>query len=263
MSASFLPVAHIDSMVSLALYGPQADPKPWLAHMELYWPTGNPDEDLFYAVVTETPSDPSHLSGQDFGRMLWEENARSVAFHHQLPELPAQMGGDELAAYRFTPVLPPSLIGCFRMLDAYDYESCEHPGWEGSQAKAAVQAMRERLISLLPGFQAEGGHIQEARPLEQLPSLQTHVQVLTEKRLDAVRDALNLYARPDSGVFLLSKSFLRELKREGWSLDHLQHAAGEMENPPGREQVQVVDSLQHPLIQTTKEIFPPRPRAAA
>jgi hypothetical protein len=37
-------------------------------------------------------------------------------------------------------------------LHAYTYQSCEHNGWETSQAKAFCDALRDRLISTLPGY---------------------------------------------------------------------------------------------------------------
>lgn len=37
-------------------------------------------------------------------------------------------------------------------LTCYEYQACEHPNWEGSQARAFVEALRHRLISRLPGY---------------------------------------------------------------------------------------------------------------
>ncbi len=37
-------------------------------------------------------------------------------------------------------------------LDAYTYQACERPDWQRSQAKAFCDALRDRLISELPGY---------------------------------------------------------------------------------------------------------------
>jgi hypothetical protein len=34
----------------------------------------------------------------------------------------------------------------------YEYQACEHPGWETSEAHAFCKALERRLISKLPGY---------------------------------------------------------------------------------------------------------------
>lgn len=39
-------------------------------------------------------------------------------------------------------------------LDGYEYQSCEHPGWFGSEAWRLVQSLRDTFIRALPGYRA-------------------------------------------------------------------------------------------------------------
>lgn len=36
----------------------------------------------------------------------------------------------------------------------YEYQSCEHPEWESSEARAFCLAMKEAILSSLPGYDA-------------------------------------------------------------------------------------------------------------
>jgi len=39
-------------------------------------------------------------------------------------------------------------------LNHYEYQACEHDGWKDSEMRAFIDAMRERLLSTLPGAEA-------------------------------------------------------------------------------------------------------------
>ncbi len=88
------------------------------------------------------------------GRMLWWENLRSVGYRYPNGELPAPDGMlAELDTYTFNrlsgtpdPVVVLSAIAC------YEYQTCEHPGWHGSEAQAFCSALKERCIRRLPGW---------------------------------------------------------------------------------------------------------------
>jgi hypothetical protein len=40
-----------------------------------------------------------------------------------------------------------------KAIDCYAYQSCEHPGWTGSEAHASCRALRLRLIHHLLGYE--------------------------------------------------------------------------------------------------------------
>lgn len=78
------------------------------------------------------------------GRMLWRENVVSVAYRYNL----ATRDATELADYErdveaytyepreFTAQQIDADIGCL------DYQSCEHDGWEASEAYALLRQLR-------------------------------------------------------------------------------------------------------------------------
>jgi len=76
------------------------------------------------------------------GQMLWRENAASVAYRHpdnpnSDPSGPATFRDRDAATYTFTPYpgrVDPDVVAI--ACDSLAFQSCEHPDWQGSQAKA-------------------------------------------------------------------------------------------------------------------------------
>lgn len=105
------------------------------------------------------------------GRMLLLENARSVGHLYNMTDLdnPADDGtrpveylgylaqADE---YTYDPddtgkpwrLLPP--VALLKALKSYEYQACEHPEWEASEARSFCTALREALCCALPGYEA-------------------------------------------------------------------------------------------------------------
>lgn len=82
--------------------------------------------------------DAGAFSAQEWGEILLEENRKSVRYrygdrHHD-------MVGDERYCHTPISVSPRTVIGCCRCLA---YQSCEHPGWEGSLAKAFLDSVED------------------------------------------------------------------------------------------------------------------------
>ena len=46
------------------------------------------------------------------------------------------------------------VVEALKALDCYEYQSCEHPEWETSEAFEFCRAMRNLLIGCLPGYDA-------------------------------------------------------------------------------------------------------------
>jgi hypothetical protein len=111
---------------------------------------------LVLAGVQWQLTDPSRTDLSEVGRMLWAECLASVAYrypgdtgHGDRPG-PAGFHDEEVAAYRFAPVelvLAPHTA--LKLLDCYDYQSCEHPGWVGSAAQQFTATLRERITDRL------------------------------------------------------------------------------------------------------------------
>ena len=123
MSAWTVTKAHIDYLIMAA--------KKFGIPIGVYW--GQDGKRL-------PGSDPSEV-----GRMLWEENYKSVNFRY----------GDNTAtpAYDFSAIgrqVEPVVV--LKAISCYEYQSCEHGEWEASEAKQFCDSLAKATIATLPGF---------------------------------------------------------------------------------------------------------------
>ena len=99
-----------------------------------------------------------------YGQTLWRENVISVAHRYQLAtrnasEL-AEYEGD-VEAYEYEPQAAPDTRHIIEAIDCLDFQSCEHDGWQASEAYAQLGKLRTaypertRLV-LRPGLRWEG-----------------------------------------------------------------------------------------------------------
>lgn len=72
------------------------------------------------------------------GQMLWDENYSSVNYRYQLDNFAPRY---EFTAARveFAPV------AVYKLLECYIYQSCEHSGWERSEAQLLCERLKELL----------------------------------------------------------------------------------------------------------------------
>jgi hypothetical protein len=89
--------------------------------------------------------------------MLWDENRRSVA-HRYGDTTDGDLPGptDEMFLYWHQDAPPdftPNIAQVFMSIDCYEYQTCEHPGWETSSAYAFIQALRSALWHRLPNYE--------------------------------------------------------------------------------------------------------------
>lgn len=83
---------------------------------------------------------------QAIGQMLWDENRRSVDYRYTET---SEQDGYELRRthlHHFDPVQVLMSIKCL------EYQSCEHPGWEGSDAQSFLRVLLSHTITSLPGY---------------------------------------------------------------------------------------------------------------
>ena len=80
--------------------------------------------------------------------MLLKENYRSV--NHRYDEGPTAEIQDPYVFSRLLVRIDP--VAVLRAISVLEYQSCEHPGWEGSEAQAFCRALQGRAISHLPGY---------------------------------------------------------------------------------------------------------------
>jgi hypothetical protein len=152
MSAYVVDRKHIWFLVDSATH--PAIAKGWCGPLSWVWSIDR--ESGTYERASLAAADYRRAS--EVGQMLWSENVASV--RHRYPdcgdgELPGPIGcnyvyGDhERLPYRACPEPVAVLKAC----DGYEYQACEHPGWEGSEAHAYIEALRTRAIRALPGYE--------------------------------------------------------------------------------------------------------------
>jgi hypothetical protein len=126
MSAWIVSKAHIDVMVSAALAA-----KDW-GDFSFY-------HDNERIVVTSDNAD-------EIGQMLWEENHKSVNARYR--------ENTKTPKYTFRPVEVPSPGEVAKGIGCYEYQSCEHDGWETSAAKAFCTELEGVQIVRLPEYES-------------------------------------------------------------------------------------------------------------
>jgi len=79
------------------------------------------------------------------GQMLMEQNGASVNYRYS-----------ESIAYRYSHGRPASteweLVDVLTAIDCYEYQACETPDWEQTEAAAFCDALRGALVHELPGW---------------------------------------------------------------------------------------------------------------
>lgn len=132
MSAVIVNHEHIHVLIWAATK-PIAPPNPTMR-----WLYDNPTR------VNQVEPDGSNRD--EIGQILLDENADSV---NHLYSDTAAAGDYHYQAPQHTEW---SIAELLNALDAYTYQADERPDWERSQAKAFCDALRDRLISELPGY---------------------------------------------------------------------------------------------------------------
>lgn len=99
----------------------------------------------------------SRLSANCIGQLLLSECVKSV--QHRYPqgkpnELPGRVDAEWLEPFVFERIgRVPTPVEAIKLIDCLEYQSCEHPGWETSQARVCCEALRRYLLGRLPGYE--------------------------------------------------------------------------------------------------------------
>jgi hypothetical protein len=121
---------HIDALLTAGLHkynGDNGDSVFW----EIAGADGNPE----YHILTE-------LNASQVGAILLAENRASVNFQYDESE---PVGIYEFQKLPGTPE-PTTVLNAIR---CYRYQSCEHDGWESSEAAQVVRAIEAKMIRKL------------------------------------------------------------------------------------------------------------------
>mgnify|MGYP001237777529 FL=1 len=156
MSAFIVDRCHIDALLTAGLTHTPSYPGDAMTPVSWFdAPLTEYDGSEWYATHHKSLT---RETADETGRMLWWECMRSVAYRYPddaIGALPGPVGLtlDEIYGYTFTclpgdpdPVVVLSLIAC------YEYQTCEHPDWHTSEAREFCEALRDRTIRRLPGY---------------------------------------------------------------------------------------------------------------
>lgn len=95
--------------------------------------------------ATYDPRTGEDYDPQTLGAILQRENVAS--WNARYPRDPAE------PAFRFVRATELSPVEIIKAVDCYEYQSCEHDGWQKSDAKKIVKAIRKHAIAELPGYE--------------------------------------------------------------------------------------------------------------
>lgn len=136
MSAYVLDKSHIDVMVTAGI---DSMPRLQGSPLRWWWWCGGVGDDAMRR------SESLRLESADrVGQMLWNENHVSV--NHRYSE------ETKCPTYTYSPKRGFEPVAVLKAIDCYEYQSCEHGGWDTSEARAFCDALRRRMIQLLPGY---------------------------------------------------------------------------------------------------------------
>jgi len=92
------------------------------------------------------------------GQMLLDTCLRSVFYRYPNCETVTDLPGytpdlnERGPTYKHNPHLHVTAVAALKAIQCYDYQSCEFPEWQESAAFAFCRALREALVSDLPGY---------------------------------------------------------------------------------------------------------------
>lgn len=150
MSAYLVAPATIDALVAGA--------KAYIAppRGSGYWYTDDLHRCDFRLGVSDHEAVHGTYNPDTLGRMLWAENLRSINARYpdtiDNPEAipgPIGVGPAEVMAYTYGPgprVVDVDPFGLLGVVRGYVYQSCEHPGWRTSPARAFCDALKDAVI---------------------------------------------------------------------------------------------------------------------
>jgi hypothetical protein len=166
MSAWIVSNGHIDHIVTAAIAAGEAiretpENRPFIKAAK-----GSADGCLVFADWCEEQGGVKlaavlrrgHLppTADELGQMLWRENLLSVAYRYpddgdgDRPG-PSDFRDADVDEYSYVPTKPLTAAALLKTIACYEYQSCEHPGWKISEARALTTRLmparaRERAL---------------------------------------------------------------------------------------------------------------------
>lgn len=90
---------------------------------------------------------PDYCDPQRIGRILWDENRRSVAYRYKEP-----VSTPEPFEWRPFDAKPLTLAGVIKAVECLEYQSCETPDYDTREAARILRTIKGEAISRLPGY---------------------------------------------------------------------------------------------------------------
>lgn len=139
MSAFVVSKGHIDRLVAVAAYGPREADRFRHDHMPQWYEPSWQRSDRQWQRL-----DRAHLDELNaLGQMLHNENARSVAYRYR-------EDAEDASGYEFPLSTERVTVGeALNALACYEYQACESPDWQDTEARRFCIALREAICSLL------------------------------------------------------------------------------------------------------------------
>lgn len=141
MSAYVVDDEHIHTLIHAGLTIPRGYTLSWVSNDEQL-PT--PENGLQNAIRGKRRV-LDYQSADVVGQILLAENYRSVNYRYDEEEI------DTLYHYR-KPRIVADPVQVLKAIRCLEYQSCEHPEWEQSEAWAFLQALQGFAINALPGY---------------------------------------------------------------------------------------------------------------
>jgi hypothetical protein len=140
MSAFMVSEAHVDALVTLAVLGPidgrQCGPPGVRFHHRNRWETATFETADVLAALLATANVDSLRARypRDWKCMTWDGTGEAAQVHE------------------WTARPRPSVVEGLKLLDCYEYQSCEVRDWEATDAAKFCRGLRSDLISEVPGY---------------------------------------------------------------------------------------------------------------
>jgi len=134
MSAFVVDKAHINLMINAGLF----------SHDPLTWYHGDKHHKL------------EHSNTDEVGQMLLDECIKSVSYRYgdsEVTNLPGRADAEYIVPFKHKLAYNIPAVVVLKQIHCYQYQSCEHPDWEASEAYAYCKALEGRLIRNLPGYE--------------------------------------------------------------------------------------------------------------
>lgn len=142
MSAFFVGVDHINAMLTVA------------KALKVYVPS--PTEGEPYRQADRLPQE----SFDALGRLLIEENIKSLAARYP-DDYAKLLNKFKVDDYKFVEdddfLQRHALTDAIHLVECYEYQSCEHDGWEGSWAHKFSNALARKAALTIPESIDPGG----------------------------------------------------------------------------------------------------------